>query len=53
MARHKWDLLDKCEKCGIERRIKVFTTKYTMRVKGKFYEYKINGNWQYEMPSCK
>jgi len=49
---HKYDLLGKCEHCGIERR-RTKTFFVSGKIKESFYEYLVDGEWIRERPNCK
>jgi len=51
--RHKWDIItDKCEKCGITRRVK--RSIKGMFVFGGYYtEFLVNEKWTTDCPECK
>jgi hypothetical protein len=50
---HKWNFItDTCEKCGIVKRKKPLTTRYTLVTKGYATEYFVNNEWINKAPLC-
>ncbi len=50
---HDWDLiLDTCNKCGLQMRVKQLYTKDGMFRCGKLTEYLVNNKWTSVRPEC-
>ena len=51
-SRHKWSVLDVCEKCGLERSLKPLWFADMNSRAGKTWVYLVDGEWTNQNPGC-